>query len=259
METAVLITEDFTDLATPTGPMRTYLFQPAAPGRYPGIVLFSEIYQVTGPIQRVARAVAGQGYIVGAPEVYHEFEPLGTPFAYNKEDTDKGNRYKIDKEVAAYDSDARAVLDYLKSLPECTGKLGSMGICMGGHLSFRAAMNPDVQAGVCFYATDIHSRSLGKGKNANSLDRVGEIIGEMLMIWGRQDPHVPRQGRELIYKTMSDAEVDFTWHEFNAQHAFIRDEGYRYNPPLAQICYAMVFELFQRQLRLGELSDVAAQ
>jgi carboxymethylenebutenolidase len=200
----------------------------------------------------MARILASQGYIVAAPEVYHEFEPLGTPFHYNQADTDKGNRYKYEKELSAYDSDARAVLDYLQALPECTGKLGAMGICLGGHLSFCASMNPDVLAGACFYATDIHERSLGKGKCDDSLAGAGEIRGEMVMIWGRQDPHIPRPGRELI-----DADVNFTWHEFNAQHAFMRDEGYRYNPALAQICYALVFDLFQRRLQMGQpLNDL---
>ena len=252
LEIAMLIKEDTVDLATPTGLMRTYRFLPAAPGAYPGLLLFCEIYQITGPVQRMARILASQGYIVMAPEIYHEFEPLGTPFQYNQTDTDKGNRYKYEKNLSAYDSDARTALDYLHALPECTGKLGSIGICLGGHLSFRAAMNPDVLAGACFYATDMHERSLGKGKNDNSLARVAEIRGEMLMIWGRQDPHIPRAGRELIYKTMSDADVNFTWHEFNAQHAFMRDEGYRYDPALAQICYAMVFDLFHRRLQIGQ-------
>jgi carboxymethylenebutenolidase len=246
----MLIKEDIVDLETPTGPMRTYQFRPAAAGQYPGLVLFSEIYQVTGPIQRMARILASQGYIVAAPEVYHEFEPLGTPFPYDQESTDKGNRYKVEKGLSAYDSDVRTLLDHLKSRSDCTGRLGSIGICLGGHLSFRASMNPDILAGVCFYATDIHEHSLGRGMNDDSLERVGELRGEMLMIWGRQDPHIPREGRELIYATMSDADVNFTWHEFNAQHAFMRDEGYRYNPALAQICYAMAFELFYRQLHL---------
>ena len=42
------------DLKTPTGPMRTYIFRPVAEGRYPGLLLYSEIFQVTGPIRRAA-------------------------------------------------------------------------------------------------------------------------------------------------------------------------------------------------------------
>jgi hypothetical protein len=58
------ILEDFIDLETPTGLMRTHRYWPAAAGRYPGVGFFSEIYQLTGPIARTARFVAGHGYAV---------------------------------------------------------------------------------------------------------------------------------------------------------------------------------------------------
>jgi carboxymethylenebutenolidase len=248
----MIITEDYVDLKTPTGMMRTHRIRPAHPGKFPGLVLFSEIFQVTGPIQRTARLLASQGYIVAIPEIFHEFEPLGSVFSYTPEGTDKGNRYKVEKDLVAYDNDARIVLDHLKSMPQCSGRLGAIGICIGGHLSFRCAMNSDVLASVCLYATDIHKHSLGKGMNDNSLDRVVEIQGELLMIYGKQDPHIPQAGRDLVYRTLTDVGVNFTWHEFNAEHAFIRDEGHRYNAALANICYAMTFELFQRKLYASE-------
>ena len=109
-------------------------------------------------------------------------------------------------------------------------------------------MNRDVLATACFYATDIHKRSLGAGMNDDSLDRIPEILGELLMIWGRQDPHVPREGRSIVYNALADADRNFTWHEFNAAHAFLRDEGPRYNASLAQICYGLTFDLFKRKL-----------
>ena len=249
----MIIQEHFEDITTPTGPMRTYILRPVAAGNYPGIVFFSEIYQVTEPVRRAAAMLAGSGFVVSIPEVYHELEPLGTVLSYNATDTERGNAHKFTKPVSAYDSDARAALDHLKSLSYCTGTLGTMGICLGGHLAFRTAMNPDVRAGVCAYATDIHSHTLGAGKSDNSLDRVGDITGELLMIWGRQDPHIPQEGRALIYRTLTEAGVHFTWHEFNAAHAFLRDEGPRYDPSLAHICYTLIFELFKRKLGEGDV------
>lgn len=243
------ITEDTpVDLPTPSGPMRTYILRPAAEGRYPGLVLFSEIYQLTAPVRRLAAMLAGAGYVVAIPEVYHEREPAGTVLAYDAPGTERGNADKTAKSVAAYDADARAALDFLKTHPHGTGKLGTVGMCLGGHLAFRAAMNPDVGAAVCFYATDIHSRTLGLGKSDNSLDRVGEIVGELLMVFGRQDPHVPREGRRLIYEALADADVSFEWHEFNAAHAFLRDEGPRYDPALAGLCLALASDLLTRSL-----------
>ena len=240
--------EETVDILTPTGPMRTSLFQPAADGPFPGVVLFSEIFQITPPIRRMAKTLAGNGYFVAVPEVYHELEAPGTVLAYDTAGADRGNADKVTKELAGYDSDARAVLDFLQSHPACTGKLGTMGVCLGGHLAFRAAMNPSVSAGVCFYATDIHSRTLGLGKNDDTLDRIGEITGEMLMAWGRQDPHVPREGRRLIYDAINDAGVSLQWHEFNGAHAFLRDEGSRYDPALARLAWTLILELFGRAL-----------
>src|SRR4029077_11210361 len=138
----------------------------------------------------------------------------GAEIAYDQAGADRGNANKVGKPVSAYDADARAALSFLKGSPHSTGKLGAMGICIGGHLSFRASMNPDVLAGVCFYATDIHKGSLGHG-GTDRPSRTAEIRGEILMIGGRQDPHVPAEGRAKIYSRMVDAGVHFTWHEFN--------------------------------------------
>lgn len=240
------------DLATPSGPMRTHLFRPAAPGRYPGLLLYSEIFQVTAPIRRTAALLAGHGFIVAVPEIYHEYEPAGTVLAYDQAGADRGNTLKTTKPLAGYDADARAVLAFLKTYEHCTGRLGVMGICIGGHLAFRAAMNPEVLAATCFYATDIHKRSLGHGMNDDSLDRIPEIKGELLMIWGRQDPHVPLEGRVKIQAALNAAGTHFTWHEFNGAHAFLRDEGYRYDPELALQSYSLAIGLFRRRLGEGD-------
>jgi len=244
---------EWLDVPTPSGPMRTYLFRPAAPGKYPGVVLFSEIFQVTGPIRRTAAMIAGHGYVVAVPEIYHELEPAGTVLPYDTAGADRGNAHKVAKEISSYDGDARAVLDCLKSLDYCTGRLGVVGICIGGHLAFRGAMNADVAAAACFYATDIHKGSLGKGMHDGSLARAVEIKGELLHIWGRQDPHVPLEGRNLIKARLEEVGARYTWHEVNGQHAFMRDEGARYDPELAYQCYGLVFDLFHRRLGAGDL------
>ena len=249
----MIITDtEHVSIPTPTGPMQTLISRPVAPGRYPGLVLFSEIFQITGPIARVAALLASSGFAVATPEIYHEYEPAGTVLAYDQAGSDRGNALKTTKPVAAYDSDARAALDFLAGYEHCTGKLGAVGLCIGGHLAFRAAMNPDVLAAACFYATDIHLRSLGEGMHDNTLDRIPEIAGELLMIYGRQDPHVPREGRAIVYNALSDAGRAFQWHEFNAAHAFLRDEGPRYDPAAAAICYQMLFELMHRKLGDGD-------
>jgi carboxymethylenebutenolidase len=248
------IREEIVEISTPTGPMTTQVVRPTSDGKYPGVLLYSEIFQLTGPVRRTAALIAGHGYLVAVPEIYHEFEPAGKVLPYDQAGADRGNELKTTKEISAYDSDSRAALDYLKSRQDCTGKLGVMGICIGGHLAFRAAMNSDVRAAVCFYATDIHKGSLGKGIKDNSLARAGEIKGELLHIWGRQDPHVPLEGRNIVKARLEEVGARYQWFEVNGQHAFLRDEGARYDPVLAYQCYGLALELLHRELGRGDLA-----
>jgi carboxymethylenebutenolidase len=90
----MIVEEKPVDLSTPTGPMRAYLHAPAAGTegrRYPGVLLYSEIVQQTGPIRRAAARLAGHGYIVLVPEVFHQHEPPGTVLPYDPTGTEKGN------------------------------------------------------------------------------------------------------------------------------------------------------------------------
>jgi carboxymethylenebutenolidase len=51
---------------------------------------------------------------------------------------------------------------------------------------------------------------------------------------------------------LNAAGTNFTWHEFNGAHAFLRDEGYRYDPELALTCYRLALDLFKRKLGEGD-------
>ena len=236
------------DLSTPTGAMRTHLFRPSEERPYPGVLFYSEIFQVTAPIRRLAAMIAGHGYLVAVPEIYHEFETAGSALPYDQVGVARGNALKKEKELRAFDDDAQAVVEYLQSHSPCTGRLGALGICIGGHLSFRAAAkHPEILATACFYGTDLHSATLGKNGD-DTLARAGEIKGELLMVWGRQDPHIPPEGREKIHEVLNQEKVNFTWHEFNAEHAFLRDEGLRYDPALARQCHGLLLDLFHRRL-----------
>jgi hypothetical protein len=59
---------------------------------------------------------------------------------------------------------------------------GATGMCLGGHLAFRCAFDKRIRAAVCYFATDIHSQTLGKGKNDDSIKRVKDISGELIMV-----------------------------------------------------------------------------
>lgn len=245
----MIITSEIVDVPTQKGIMRTEILRPAVTGAFPAILFYSEIFQITGPIRRAASIYAGHGFVVAVPEIFHEFEAPGSVLAYDQEGADRGNYLKKNKEISSYDADTHALTHYLTSREDvCTGAIGAVGVCIGGHLAFRAGMHPKIKASACFYATDIHSSTLGLGGCDDSLARAGDIHGELLLIWGRQDPHVPDDGRKVIYNRLVASKRVFTWHEYNAQHAFMRDEGHRYDPALALHCYQEVIQFFNRTL-----------
>ena len=242
------LSESFVDLETTRGLMRVHLFSPTGEAARPAIIFYSEIFQATGPIRRMAAALAGEGYLVAVPEVYHEFEPLGTVLAYDAEGSARGNSLKTEKEIESYDEDTEVVVSFLKCHAACTGKVASFGVCLGGHLALRAGLHPGVTAVGAFYPTDLHSGNLGLGKCDDTLKRIAEVNAPMLFVFGRQDPHIPLEGRRMIHEQLDAVEADYEWHEFNAAHAFLRDEGNRYNPALARVALALLLRFMAEKI-----------
>ena len=246
---SMTVTQSFVELETATGEMRCSVIQPTLKGAFPTVIFYSEIFQITEPIARTAAYLAGQGYVVVVPEVFHELNSIGTVLAYDDVGKDKGNDDKFTKALSDHDTDTVAIVEWMDGQEFCNGSLGSFGVCLGGHLACRAALNPRVQAAACLYATDIHSSTMPAGCKPQTIDLLGEVEGELMFVWGRQDPHVPLDGRKLLYSTLNEIEANFSWHELNGQHAFMRDEGDRYDPELASLCHRLVRDLFHRALR----------
>ncbi|WP_088889807.1 dienelactone hydrolase family protein [Leptolyngbya ohadii] len=210
--------------------MRVYVAAPKPEGQYPGVLFYSDIYQLGRPITRLADRLAGYGYVVAASEIFHRLEPIGTVIEPNDLGRLQGNDDARRTEIAYYDADAKAVLEWLKAESGVApGKLGAMGFCIGGHLAFRAALNPEVKAAVCCYPTGIHNGKLGRGV-ANTIDRASEMQATVLTIFGTLDPHVPPEGRQTILEALDRAGVGHKSLLYEADHTFMRDDGYRYDP-----------------------------
>jgi len=245
----MLITTEYVDIAADGGAMRTFVAAPKRDGRYPGILLYSDIFQLTGPMIRSTTRLAGYGFVVAAPEIYHRIEPPGTVIAFDDDGRTRGLAGAAYTAVAEFDSDCRSVLDYLTAHSKVEkSKLGAGGFCIGGHLAFRAALQPDVRATVCFYGTGIHDGKLGKDQDAGSLERASEIRGELLLSFGTLDPHVPEEGRAKIRTALERAGTRFSISLYEAEHAFMRDEGPRYDPEATDRAWDEMITFFRRTL-----------
>jgi carboxymethylenebutenolidase len=245
----LVINSEYVDVLSGGRPMRMFVASPRAEGKFPGIIFYSDIFQLTGPMLRSCARLAGYGFVVAAPEIYHRIEPPGTPIPFDDAGRTRGLTNASKTSVAEFDEDCRAVLDYLaRHHKVAPGKLGAAGFCIGGHLSFRAALQPDVRSTVCFYGTGIHDGKLGKDADAHSLERVREIKGELLMVFGKLDPHVSKEGRDKIEAALRQAGTEFRMKLYRAEHAFMRDEGPRYDPESTDSAFADMVQLFRRTL-----------
>jgi carboxymethylenebutenolidase len=242
----VQITQRNVELRVNDSLMRVYVAAPKAAGHYPGIVFYSDIYQLGGAIIRLANYLAGFGYVVAAPEIFHRTEPIGMVIEPDDLGRMRGNDDARRTAIADYDADCRAVIEFLKTEAAVSpGKIGTLGFCIGGHLAFRAAFEPEIKASVCCYPTGIPSGKLGQGI-ADTIHRVSEIKSEMLLVFGTLDPHIPEPDRQTLIKALENANIPHQVLMYEAEHTFMRDDGYRYDAAATTAAWAKIVTFLER-------------
>ena len=254
----MIITTEYVNIPVDGNSMRSFVAAPKAAGKYPGILCYSDIFQLTGPMLRSCLRLAGYGFVVAAPEIYHRIEPSGLVIPFDDAGRTRGLEDAARTPVADFDADCRAVLDYLSRHPSVApGEIGAAGFCIGGHLAFRAAFQSEVKATVCFYGTGIHDGKLGMETDAGSLQRAGEIRGRLLLVWGELDPHVPENARLAIEASLGESGVDFSQRLYPAEHAFMRDEGPRYDPQATDQAFSEMISFYRASFYISLQLDAA--
>ena len=161
----------------------------------PGIVLIQEIFGVNAHIQGVADQYASDGYTVLAPDLFWRMQPM-LDLGYGPDDMQKGMGYMQKMDFAAGVKDLAATVAALRGLPECSGKVASVGYCMGGMLSYLCAANAGVDAAVCYYAGGIHTK----------LEEAGKIKCPLLFHFAGNDSHIPESAVAAVKKTFAGRE-----------------------------------------------------
>src|SRR5215475_14384274 len=124
----LVINSEYVDILSGGSPMRIFVASPRAEGKFPGIIFYSDIFQLTGPMLRSCARLAGYGFVVAAPEIYHRIEPPGTPILFDDAGRTRGLTNASKTSVVEFDEDCRAALDYLaRHHRVAPGKLGAAG------------------------------------------------------------------------------------------------------------------------------------
>ena len=227
-----------------SGRIRSIVIRPVGERSWPGVLLYTDIFQLTESTLRTARRLAAAGFVVCVPEIYPHGELAGVALEFDDAGKAAGLAGAAATPTASFDADRASVLDHLAARDDVTA-LFVTGFCIGGHLAFRAAFDPRVEATVCFYPTGLQNGGLGADV-ADSLARAAEIRGRLMVVFGSQDPHVPADARLRIVSALYAAGLDdLELHIYRGgEHAFMRDVGARHDPALTDLALTEAVSFF---------------
>jgi carboxymethylenebutenolidase len=197
---------------TDTGDMPAYLWLPEA-GTGPGMVLFQEIFGVSGYIRRLAADLAGLGYVALVPDLYWRLDPNLEPLdeAPDALETAVGRATSLDWERTV--ADGVAALQALRERADVTGAVGVVGFCFGGGLGFNVAAvaDPKPDCLVSYYGSAI----------PGLLHLADSVTVPSLHHFGLSDDYIDADTVEQVRQavTAGNDAVVFETHD-EANHAF---------------------------------------
>jgi carboxymethylenebutenolidase len=232
----VKLLEAEVQVTAPDCDIRASMITPVREGPWPGMLLYTDIFQRTESTLRTARRLASAGFVVCVPEIYPRGALAGVALEFDDAGKQSGLAGAASTTTAQFDSDRTAVLDFLQARADIN-TLVAVGFCIGGHLAFRAAFDPRIAATVCFYPTGLHNGALGADRDAESLSSAHLIQGRLMIVFGSSDPHVPSEARVRIVSALYSAGLDdLELHLYRGgEHAFMRDVGARHDPVLTDL------------------------
>ncbi len=236
----VSVTSRYESISVETDHFDAYCAVPES-GTGPGVLLFQEIFGINDNIRELADRLAGAGYVTLAPDMFWRIERRFE----RKDESGLGDAFamvqKLDFDKAA--NDIRASHAHLGSMPECTGKIGAVGFCLGGALSFMAATQSRVDgrgidAAVCYYGSAIN----------DMLDHVGGLECPSMYHYGSLDAFITPEKIDQVEAALQGCPgVEF--HRYDAGHAFSNwDAPSMYNEAAADEAWTRTLDFFARHL-----------
>ncbi len=215
-----------------TGKVRAYSSRPKGDEKLAGVIVIHENRGLQPHIEDVARRVALEGFLAVAPDA---LSPLGgTP-----DDIDEARTKMRELDSDATVKNFVAAVEYLKTHPQSTGKVGCMGFCWGGGMTNQVAVHaPDLTAAVPFY-----------GRQPDPGD-VPKIKASMLIHYAGRDERI-NAGIPAFEAALKAAGVDYKIYMYEgASHAFFNDTNpERYNKEAAELAWKRTIAFFNEKLK----------
>jgi carboxymethylenebutenolidase len=161
------------------GTFAGYLALPSST-RAPGVIVLPEVFNTNPHIRSVADGYAAAGFVALAPDVYWRQE-AGNYLPYTDEGRAKAQSLRARLDTDQFTRDLGDAIVALRARPECTGKVGVMGFCLGGKFAYLASTRLPIEAAVSYYGVQIDEH----------LDEADRLKCPILMHFAENDPHVP--------------------------------------------------------------------
>lgn len=219
-----------------TGGMRAYAARPKGEEQYPGVVIVHENTGLQPHFEDVARRLALEGFHAIAPDA---LSPVGGTPSSTTQATSLLNTLNYQTTVKNF----VAAVQYLKTHPQTTGKVGCTGFCWGGAMTNQVAVNaPDLAAAVPFY-----------GAQPVAAD-VPKIKASLLCHYGALDTNI-NAGIVAFEAALKAAAIDYgIYMHKGAGHAFFNDTKTAYNKTAADLAWRLTLAFFQAKLRDDRLA-----
>jgi carboxymethylenebutenolidase len=228
---------DVTIRAADGGSFSAYLAKPSA-GRGPGVLVIQEIFGVNKVMRDLADGFARQGYVALCPDLFWRQEPgIQITDQTDAEWQKAFSLYKGFNEAKGVD-DLKATLAHLRKLPECAGKVGSVGYCLGGKLAYLMATRTDADASVGYYGVGIEG----------ALDEARSIKKPLMLHIAEKDQFCPPDAQAKI-KAALKGNAHVTLHSYaGMDHAFARVGGQHYDKAAADTANQRAADFFKKNL-----------
>ena len=215
-----------------SGTMRGYLARPAnAAAKLPGVVVIHENRGVNPYIEDVARRLAVEGYLAFAPDSLY---PVG---GYQGDDEQAAKLFS-QQDRTKRTEDLLAAFTYLKSRPDCNGRIGAVGFCFGGGIVNQMAVRfPDLAAAAPFYGA------------APSAEDVAKIKAPLQAHYAGSDDFI-NPGRPAFEAALKANGVRYEMFEYaGTTHGFHNDTTPRYDEAAAKLAWSRTLAFFNKYLK----------
>lgn len=229
--------------------MEAYLTMPEGEGHWPAVIVLMEIFGVNSHIQDVTRRIAAEGYVAIAPNYYHR-TTANLELDYTDRDVAIGRQHKERVTREGLLVDLRATIQFLQDCEAVEPKqqMGCIGFCFGGHAAFIAAGMKEIVTTASFYGAGIANTSPGGGEP--TLTHVPEIQGELLCLFGEDDPLVSHEDTATIEKTLKKYGTRHNIIRYNnTGHGFFCDQRDDFDPSAAEDAWYRIKNMFSKLLQ----------